>query len=118
MLKVDEKNQVFLTRGDSAVLELSLTDGEGNPYDFSNDTVKFGLKRTAFESACVLEKTFDEEGKIKFSPEDTESLEFGDYVYDVQVEHTTESESEEEEDVVDIYTPIAAVKFSIGYNVL
>lgn len=113
MLKVGEHNEVFLTRGDSACLGLSLEDGSGNPYDFSNDSVKFGLKRSAFANGnCIIEKTFDEEGKIYFSPADTEKLEFGDYVYDVEVRVTGEDET------VDVYTPIAAAKFTLGFNVL
>lgn len=108
-------NSIFLTRGDSAELTLSLTDSQGSPYDFSGDTVRFGVKRNAFDAECVIEKTVTD-GKITFAPEDTESLEFGDYLYDVEVRHTVNAG--EENEAVQVYTPIAAAKFSLGYNVL
>lgn len=116
MLVVDEKNNVTLTRGDSAKFTLSLTDSEGESYDYSNDEVKFGVKRSAFDASCVLEKDVID-GVITLEPADTESMEFGDYLYSIEVKHTVEAESEGEEDKVEIYTPIVA-KFSLGYNVL
>lgn len=116
MLVVDENMNIKLTRGDSAKLTLSLTDSEGDAYDFSEDEVRFGVKRSAFDTACVLEKEV-EDGEIVLTPEDTESMEFGDYLYGIEVKHTVEAETEGEEDTVEIYTPIVA-KFSLGYNVL
>lgn len=118
MVKIDEKMGITLTRGDSASFTLTIEDAEEQTYDFSNDVVKFGVKRSPFDKDCILEKTFDEEGKITFTPADTENLEFGDYLYDVEVRHTTEAESEAEEDVVDVYTVIAAARFTLGWNVL
>lgn len=116
MLVVDEKNNVTLTRGDSAKFELTLTDSKGETYDYSNDKVKFGVKRSAFDATCVLEKDVID-GVITLEPADTESMEFGDYLYSVEVQHTIEAESEGEEDKIEIYTPIVA-RFSLGYNVL
>ena len=116
MLVVDENNNIKLTRGDSAKFELSLTDGSGDPYDFSEDVVKFGVKRSAFDENCVIEKDVVD-CVIELEPETTENMEFGDYLYSVEVRHTIEAETEGEEDKVEIYTPIVA-KFSLGYNVL
>lgn len=116
MLVVDEKNNVTLTRGDSAKFTLTLTDSEGEAYDYSNDVVKFGVKRSAFDASCVLEKTV-EDGVITLEPADTEGMEFGDYLYAVEVRHTVEAETEGEEDKAEVYTPIVA-RFSLGYNVL
>ena len=117
MLVVDsESMNIKLTRGDSAKFELTLTDSEGETYDYSNDTVKFGVKRSAFDENCVIEKDVVD-GVITLEPADTESMEFGDYLYSIEVRHTVEAESEEEEDKVEIYTPIVA-RFSLGYNVL
>lgn len=118
MLIIDEKNNIKLTRGDSATLELSIKDGEGETYDFSGDVVKFGVKRSALDNGeALLQKTFDENGKIAFTPEDTKDMAYGDYIYNVTVYHTTEAESEEEEDVVDVYTVICA-NFTLAWNVL
>ncbi len=116
MLTIDG-NKIVLTRGDSAEIELTLTDAQGETYDYSDDTVTFGIKRSVYDKDCVLTKTV-ENGKISFEPSDTETLEYGDYLYDIEVRHTVEAESEEEEDTVQVYTPIAAAKFTLGYNVL
>lgn len=118
MVKIDEKMDITLTRGDSASFTLTIKDQDDQEYDFSSDVVKLGVKRSPFDKDCILEKTFDADGKITFTPADTESLEFGDYLYDVEVRHTTEAKSEEEEDVVDVYTVIAAARFTLGWNVL
>lgn len=116
MLKIDENNNILLTRGDSAELELTVKDEDNNDYDYSNDVVKFGVKRSALDKTePMLKKTFDENGKIYFAPEDTENMEFGDYLYDVEISHT---EGEGEEAVTTVTTVIAAAKFSIGWNVL
>ena len=117
MLVVDEKNGITLTRGDTAVLELELKDGEGNDYDYSSDVVKFGVKRNAHDLECVLEKTV-EDGKVSLAPQDTASMEFGDYLYSVRLYHTTEAEQEGEEDTVDVYTPIASARFTLGFDII
>lgn len=107
-------NSIMLTRGDSAEITVAFTDSEGNPYDASGDTVKFGVKRSAFDAECVLEKTI-ENGKITFTPDDTKNMEYGDYLYDVEITHVDDSG---EEPVTSVWTPIAAARFSLGYNVL
>lgn len=108
MLKIDENMGITLTRGDSAELTLTLTDGSGETYDFSADTVRFGVKRSPLDTGePVLVKTV-ENGKITFEPNDTAAMEFGDYRYDVEV--VTEAGA--------VYTPIAAARFTVGYNVL
>lgn len=111
MLVVDENNNIKITRGDSAELTIALKDAEGETYDYSEDVVKFGVKRSAFDTSCVIEKTVTD-SKVVLTPADTETLEFGDYLYDVEVRHTNESEE------VEVYTPISAARFTIGYNVL
>lgn len=119
MISIDEKNGITLTRGDTASLTLTIKDAEEQSYDFSDDVVKFGIKRSPFDKECVIEKVVDSEtGIIEFKPEDTEQLEFGDYLYDIEVRHTVEAETEEEEDEVQVYTVIAAARFSLGWNIL
>ena len=95
MFVIDENtNAIQLTRGDTAKITVSFTEG-GDPYDFSDDVVKFEL-----------------------TPDDTKDMEFGDYLYDIEIQHTVEGETEEDEDTVEVYTPIAAAKFSLMFNVL
>ena len=117
MFTVDEKNNIKLTRGDSATFELTVKDGDDNTYDFSGDVVKFGVKRSALDTGeALLQKTFDENGKIAFTPEDTAKMAYGDYIYNVTIYHENEAEPEEEP-TVDVYTVICA-NFSLMWNVL
>jgi len=120
MINVDANNMnITLTKGDSAVLSLELKDGEGSTYNYSNDDVKFVVKRAPVnDNTVVLEKTVNEEGKIVLAPEDTKNIDgYGDFIYAIKVYHTVEAETEGEEDTVDVYTPVVA-RFSLGYNVI
>ena len=138
MFVIDETtNAIKLTRGDTAKITVSFTDEQGDPYDFSEDTVTFAVKRSAFDAEPVIEKEIDSEtGELVLQREDTIGLEFGDYLYTVTIEHTVEAESddevdagseaeddseetesEEEETVVEYYTPIVS-KFSLGFNII
>ena len=119
MFVIDETtNAIKLTRGDTAKITVSFTDEQGDPYDFSEDTVTFAVKRSAFDAESVIEKEIDSAtGELVLQREDTIGLEFGDYLYTVTIEHTVEAESESEEDVVEYYTPIVS-KFSLGFNII
>lgn len=118
MFTIDaDSNAIKLTRGDTAKITVSFTE-QGDPYDFSEDTVTFAVKRSAFDAEPVIEKEIDSTtGELVLQREDTIGLEFGDYIYTVTIEHTVEAESEAEEDVVEYYTPIVS-KFSLGFNII
>lgn len=109
MLKISG-NKIYLTRGDSAVLALAIKDSEDNTYDYSGDTVKFALKKNVGDKDILISKTFDEDGQISFSPADTASLGFGDYVYDIQLEHMND-------EVKEVATVIIPSTFTIGAEV-
>ena len=106
MVKVTE-NQIFLTKGDSAKLDVAITVS-GETYDYSNDTVKLGVKKQFSDAECVIEKTVDENGSIIFVPDDTKDLPVGTYFYDLKI--VTEDN--------DVCTVIAASQFVIGHSVL
>lgn len=112
MVKVDEKMGITLTRGDNVVFALTLEDGKGNAYDYSSDRVFFGVKRSAFDGACVLETQVNEDGNIVITHDMTKSLDFGDYLYSVRLEHTNEDEA------LEIYTPIAGARFTLGFDII
>lgn len=84
MLKVDG-NKIWLTRGDSATLKLTVYDSSGAEYDYSQDTVKFTVKRSWAESDALITKTVNADGEIVLDAEDTADLPAGRYVYDVQI---------------------------------
>lgn len=106
MVKVTE-NQIFLTKGDSAELEITIMDGD-QEYDYSNDEVKFGVKKNFADKDCIIEKTVDENGKVSLEPEDTADLDVGTYFYDLKVVTADNA----------VCTVIAAAQFVIGHSVL
>ena len=81
MYKVTD-NQIYITRGDSAVLNLSI---EGyTPAD--GDEINFSVKKNCNDRNVLISKSIDPTAMtISITPEDTDSLEFGDYWYDVEL---------------------------------
>lgn len=86
MLKIDGYS-IELTRGDTMLLTINLTDDSGNPVTLSeSDELWFRLKKKAKDIECLIEKRGDNESMlIRLDPEDTEKLPFGDYKYEVEV---------------------------------
>lgn len=83
MLLIDNENNIMLTRGDTAVLNLEVTiDGEA--YDYSNDLVQFTVKKNTVTDSIIIQKTFSG-GSVTIEPTDTENLDYQTLKYDVQV---------------------------------
>ena len=80
-------NKIYLTRGDTAYLEISITDDTGNPYALvDGDKIIFRLKSTVDTKILLLEKEFNTEIlRLELKPEDTMSLKFGVYRYEVEL---------------------------------
>ena len=106
MVKVTDSQIIVLTKGDSASLTVKIFDGE-QEYDYSNDTVKLGVKRQLSDSECIIEKTV-EDGKVTFEPEDTKDLKVGSYFYDLKIVCADGS----------VCTVIASAQFILGNSVL
>jgi len=84
MLKINRDNSIELTRGDTARIELAINGDDGKPYDFSEDTVLFTIKDSTVSVEPLLQKTVTD-GVIYLAPTDTELMQYGDYVYDVEL---------------------------------
>ena len=83
MLLINNENNIMLTRGDTAVLDLEVTiDGEA--YDYSGDLVQFTVKKNTNTNNVVIQKTFNGTS-ITIDPEDTSGLNYQTLVYDVQI---------------------------------
>ena len=83
MFIIDNDNNIMLTRGDTAVLNLEVTiDGEA--YDYSGDLVQFTVKKNTNTNNVVIQKTFNGTS-ITIDPEDTSGLNYQTFVYDVQI---------------------------------
>lgn len=75
-------DEIAMTRGDTVRMNLSLVDARKNPYELKEgDTAYFTVKK---DSEVVISKEVSE-GEIVIYPNDTASLEYGTYDYDVEV---------------------------------
>lgn len=83
MLTVDSENNITLTRGDTAILTLTVKKN-GSDYDFSDDLTQFTVKRNTVTSEIVFQKTFTGTS-IQIDPSDTKDLYYTDLRYDVQL---------------------------------
>lgn len=85
MLYIDRDNNIKLTRGDTAYIDLSMAVEEtGEPYDYSNDVTTFSVKTDAKSDHIVFEKIISGT-VIKIDPEDTINLDFQTLKYDVHL---------------------------------
>ena len=79
------RNRIQLVRGDTFRAKLTLKDKAGNIYiPSADDEVLFTVKRNALTNQILVQKRV-ENSEVVLEPSDTENLDFGSYVYDVQV---------------------------------
>lgn len=106
MLKIKANGDVELTRGDTAHFDVIITQPDGTAYEFAaGDSLKLTVKKDV--NGDVLIQKAVENTEIDLAPEDTKDLEFGAYVYDVEL--TTASG--------DVYTVVPCSRFTIGKEV-
>lgn len=80
-----------MRRGDTARFSFKRRDKNDNVITVKADKLYFTVKPNYYINNFVLQKTIDDmtfdEGKYTFTiePNDTELLEYGDYVYDIEV---------------------------------
>lgn len=85
--KTDLGADITLTRGDTLILELSLTK-DGDPYTpATGSEMRFAMKEKYTDTEVVLEKQIPIDTLIlEFVPSDTKDLPMGkSYVYDIQL---------------------------------
>lgn len=103
------RNTIYLTRGDTFKAHLTITYPDGSEYiPKEGDSIRFALKEDVDDEECLIyrEIPIDTMLLIIF-PEDTKQLEFGTYVYDIQL---TKANG-------DVDTFITASKFKITAEV-
>lgn len=90
MLSVKENN-IFLTRGDDAELELKLTTPNGEPYELQEgERAHFTMRKEPVHigsKSPLVQKEFVE-NIVSIDSIDTKYLKYGVYLYDVQVENS------------------------------
>lgn len=83
MFKITGTN-ISMTRGDSASFDITVQNADGTPYTLhTGDTVTLTVKKTVNDSEVLLQK---QGVNITLENSDTKNLEYGSYVYDVQVD--------------------------------
>lgn len=86
MLKVQRSGEIALTRGDTARLTVTITDDLGEPYKIQiDDILTLSVKRSVSDADPLITKTIIGTDTFHIRPSDTTGLEFGKYLYDVQV---------------------------------
>lgn len=89
MLKVEDYT-IYLVRGDSAYLQVIVYNQNGTQYIVKDDDeLVFSMKKKITDNNYSLQKQCDINGYMYLEPEDTEVLEPGRYVYDVQLTLST-----------------------------
>ena len=78
--------EISLTRGDSLILNFTITKNDEEYTPVQGDSVRFALKHTIPDDEPLILKNADiTEQTITLEPTDTKSLAFGTYVYDIQL---------------------------------
>lgn len=78
---------ITLTRGDTFKAQISITDRNGDPYiPVEGDAVRFAMKATYSDPEPLLVVDIPIDTLILvIQPDDTHTLPFGNYVYDIQL---------------------------------
>jgi len=78
---------ITLTRGDSFVADISITDQDGQPYiPVEGDVIRFAMKTSYEDASPLLVKNIPiDTMKLILDPLDTKDLDFGRYVYDIEL---------------------------------
>lgn len=82
-----KNNRITMTRGDTCRMKINLSDADGGTYTpQEGDEIRFAAKKTYADEEPVIFKTVPlDTMTLELAPEDTKSLDFGTYVYDMQI---------------------------------
>ena len=80
-------NRIYLTRGDSASIDIRLTDATGAEYEpVAGDKIYFRLKKNVFGSSLLLVREISPTTlTLELKPNDTAGLDFGLYRYEIEL---------------------------------
>jgi hypothetical protein len=78
---------ITLTRGDTCAIDINIFTQDGAKYQLQpGDTVRFAMKQNYSDASPLVVKEIDKQlMQIWLEPEDTKGLNFGNYVYDIQL---------------------------------
>ena len=86
-MKKVSNNKITLTRGDTCRIKLSLKDSSGEDFvPGDGDVIRFAAKRHYSDPEPVIYIIVPNDTLIlEIKPEDTKNLDFGTYVYGMQI---------------------------------
>lgn len=92
MWKIDSKNNIQMTRGDTPTFNLNLTTASGDPYvPASGDEIWFVMKRDANDEEILAQIPIDPSLLVlQFSESTTRDLDFGRYYYEISLNNAYE----------------------------
>ncbi|MBR6353569.1 MAG: hypothetical protein IKS25_05520 [Oscillospiraceae bacterium] len=108
----NEKQPIKIVRGTTNGFVIAVTDETGEAYELqSGEFIRFGVKQQPTDTTYIFTKTIteaneDDEYAFTIVPNDTISLPFGSYWYDVGLQSGT-----------DYFNVIPASPFEVAYNV-
>lgn len=100
MLKIKNNTEIYLTRGDSVQMQITIIDANGDTYTpGAGDVIRFALKKTYISAEPEILKTLDNNNLVlNLTHEETENFSTfnSPYVWDIEI-------SNESEGVVDTF---------------
>lgn len=79
------QNAIELTRGDTGYFDIVIVDENGEEYQVqSGEQLLFTLKVSVYADEVILQKTINSQ-QLVISHEESAKLNYGTYVYDVQL---------------------------------
>lgn len=86
MLSIDKNQNIELTRGDTGLFTITLTDQTGNTYTpQTGDTIRFAMSQSYGKEVLINKPIPINTLTLELEPSDTKSLNFGKYVYDIEL---------------------------------
>lgn len=86
MLKIDDDYNIWLTRGDTARLHITIKNKDKTTYEINpNDTLRLTVKKSYKLPEHLFQKVVQGTNIFDIKPEDTNHVQFGRYVYDVEI---------------------------------
>ena len=78
---------IKLTRGDTAKIQLELYQSNGSRYHPNvRDVIRFAAKKKYTDETVLIHKVIPNDSLVlQLDPVDTKDLQFGEYVYDVEI---------------------------------
>ena len=78
--------KIHLTRGDTLIANLEIKRDDETYIPAVGDVIRFAMKKDYKDEEPLIIKTIDNNDMVlRLDSSDTKSLEFGEYVYDIQI---------------------------------